>query len=435
MQSPWINGSQGSYAPPAPGLASLLEASTQRTLQGIEDLGTAAGQFGSGVAGAIQGATNPSVFGNGTSAFRGALLGFANNFGSSRAGNGILGDSFGGGGGGGGGSSSGMAGLVNGSRNGPPSVAQLQAAGKTADAFRAQLQTHEAKTDDQESNALGMSDDEWDTLGAAQKQSVVQGFVQGQIQKEVQSRIADFAAQAQERQAQAKAAGVAGDFLKHALTAPPVVTPGADDATDDEGNVVASGTAATTQPPSMLDRFNYAASQMPPGADIGRALPMIMNSLDKMSQIGSSRNGPAVVNVDTEKLPGYGIVTENGSRNFQVIRTGGINETTATDADGNPVPGTLDRNGNFRPLPKSTTPQEYAAMLASVDKQAAPLQKKAMIPGIKLTKDEQDQLDALNTQRQAIYDHMSGKRTSLPGAAAPATPANPKDPLGLNLFK
>lgn len=62
MISPFMNGEQGQYAPPPPGLAALLQQRNQQTGADAQGLGKVAGDIGSAIVGMVQGFRNPGVF-------------------------------------------------------------------------------------------------------------------------------------------------------------------------------------------------------------------------------------------------------------------------------------------------------------------------------------------------------------------------------------
>lgn len=264
MNSPYMmQGGAPSFGPP-PGLAQILAQRDQELQSNSKGIGDTLGKFGAGAVGAMQGSSSPGTFGAGTSAAMGGVKGFMQNF--AAAGNG---------GGGGssfadmvnprGGGSGGGAGGGSGGAPGGMSVNQLKLASKTADAFRAQMASQTPSTDDEDPKVLGHTDDEWDTLGAADKWSAVQGYVQGQVQNEVGARLQDYAAQAQERTAQAKAGQDAGTFLK-----------------------AYAGDLPKGVEDNAQNRLKQGLGGLPPGADVNRALPQALNSLAKFAQIGAA---------------------------------------------------------------------------------------------------------------------------------------------------
>lgn len=249
-----VSGS-ADWGPPA-GYIAALQAQGQQNLQGIQDLGTFAGRVGAGVIGATQGSTTPNIYGNGTSPAVGGMKGFLQDFANAApTGNGAGGSAF--------------ASMVNGGRNGGGagggmSVKQLQLQAKTADALRQQLAASTPKVDGQDPKVLGATDDEWDTMGAADKYAKVQGYLQGRVQNEMGARINDFASQAQERTAQAKAGRDVAPVLKAYAGDMPE---GVDD--------------------TPANRLKMALQAIPTGADVSRVLPMALTSLEKFAQVGA----------------------------------------------------------------------------------------------------------------------------------------------------
>lgn len=272
-------GGEINFGPPA-GLAAILAQHDQELKDAGKSIGNFLGAAGGGIAGAMQGSASPGMFGAGTSSASGGAQGFLQNF-ASIGGYGPQGE----GGGGGGGSA--FSQMVNGGRGGQGgggggstlgmTVNQLKLASKTADAFRNQMSAQTPQMEGHDAKVLGATNDEWDTMGAADKWSRVQGTVQGQMQSELQARLNDYAAQAQERNATASAMGDAGKFLGHVFTAP----------------------GAEGKDPSMMDRFAYAAKQMGTNWNSGRAMPGILSSLEKYAALGQNGNiAPQAFNVN-----------------------------------------------------------------------------------------------------------------------------------------
>lgn len=300
MNSPYFReGGAPSFMPPA-GLAAMLKQRADQQQQDSQNVGQGLGQIGAGIMGAVQGGSSPGTFGAGTSTAGGAAQGFLQNFANA--------GSSGGGG-------TGMAGMVNPGSGGTSGVSgsmnvkQLQLAGKTADAFRSQMAASmpaPADTDDSDPKVMGATDDEWNTLGAADKWAKVQGYVQGQVQSEVGARISDYAQQAQERAAQARATQDTGTFLKHYLTAPST-TSGATTTDPESGEGI-----APERPTTPMERMAYAGSQMPNNWDVGRSMPSILATLPRLAGMNggtlqpmpyTSPNGNSYVQLDRTLLP------------------------------------------------------------------------------------------------------------------------------------
>lgn len=377
----------------------------QRDKQQKDDakgVGKGLGMIGGGIYGAVQGGQDPTVFGSGTSSGMGAFKGFITNASAAN-----------GGGGGGQGGMSSFSNMVQGGPGGGMNVTQLKAAGKTADAFRDQMSEHTSTVGDEDPKILGATDDEWDTLGAAEKWGRVNGFVQGQAQKSVMQKMADEAAQAKERNAMAKAMGDTGTFLKHYLTAPGSSPAGSNDANGGE-----SGDQVTpAQPPSTMERFAYAASNMPNDWDVGRSLGPIMGSLQKFAAAGTLNQDKAFT-VDNDTAPGYSLITDNASKKWQALpRPGEQAIKSFTDEDGNTTHYLDSGNGKLKQITGQTTDKDR---LASIDRE---LKSLSTIPATRLKLDpaKQARLTELQQQKAAILSKTKGNKAS----------ADDKDPLGL----
>lgn len=168
-QSPYGRGGGVTFQPPA-GIAALIAQDRANVEQGLRTLGSVAGGIGAGAIGAAQAAASPETFGAGTSKGSAALQGFAQNYENA------MNDQ-----------SSGVGALMGGrgrggvaGGGGGTNFKQLQLAGKTADSFREMVKSQERVMPGQEASTLGVSDDQWKTMGALEKFSTVGQMFQAQ---------------------------------------------------------------------------------------------------------------------------------------------------------------------------------------------------------------------------------------------------------------
>lgn len=180
---------------------------------------------------------------------------------------------------------SGMAGLISQGRDGRVDMSGLQQFADAAEKFKQVQDAGKAadyfvKANPDALSSMGIHQDEWQTLGARDKSAAVTGLVKSQAQQEVMQRMADVAAQARERNAQAQATQDTGTFLKaYAADLP-------EDAEDTPQTRLAQGLSA-----------------LPPTAEIGRVFPQAMNSLEKFATIGANANN--ATSFDEDPVTGF----------------------------------------------------------------------------------------------------------------------------------
>lgn len=381
MNSPYFNGGGGgaNFGPP-PGLAAILAQRDEALQKAGDQIGSFAGGIGGGIAGAAQGAADPGVFGDGTSSASGAGQGFLRNFavGSGQAS-----------GGGGGGGMSGFASLVNGGGNGGGggmpnlggmTVKQLQAAGKTADAFRNQMAAGTPTTGDEDPKILGTTADEWSTLGAQDKWGKVSGYVQAQAQKSVMQQMAAAGLQNQQMRQQLGASQDFGNAWKMAANnvntaalAQRNPAPPSGSVLGDYANLASSLGPGQTGGPVMgrtptMDDFVSAATNYYPNAMSAReAIPIVDHLAGRWHDKATGMDAP---NATWRQDP----IT--GRRFLQVgkqVLPSGDDPATAPqpvatdlpDKDGNPT-GTqivVDRKGGI----KIVRPQATGALQPVID--------------------------------------------------------------------
>lgn len=110
---------------------------------------------------------------------------------------------------------------------------------------------------------MGMPEGAFSTLSAQDKIAATTGYIKNQGVQEFQARMADYTAQANQRQQTVQDDQTAGAFLQHYLAAP-------DTTTNDDGS---------TRPTTPQERMSAAATATPGMS--GRILPKVMDSLSK----------------------------------------------------------------------------------------------------------------------------------------------------------
>ena len=183
--------------------------------------------------------------------------------------------------------------------------------------------------------------------GVSAKKGILGGMASSlamyQKTQQEQAQSDELNARAADRQSEANANQVAGNFLKDYLTAPTSAgVPGTNTSDDDSqagaspapGGVSDAAKAIMTQagiPEDDHDQtysaFKYAASRMPANADANRVMPKVLDSLSKINALKYGQNGEASPAFTEDPVSGNRFVTYGKN-----LQSSGMNpDKVATD--------------------------------------------------------------------------------------------------------
>lgn len=227
---------------------------------------------------------------------------------------------------------------------------QLGNAAKAADYYRKSLGTDDAG---------GVTDEEWQNMGSADKVAWHQGVQDSAAQQrmaaqadaqrqETLARVATYGAQAADRTADANAGAQAGQFLKRygELTSG---QPAAPNINADDEEIPSTTDTGGSAPLPPTQAFSQTMSEMPDNFDVTRALPKVMDSLAKWQQVtgGGSDNGTPT----SMTMPDGGVVYyQKGSKNPLVV-----SPVTKGNVRSDEIDEQADANASKGLMPPGTT--------------------------------------------------------------------------------